>query len=119
MTARPQSLPGDPGQWGHGEPLWKLVPRRDADGHLCTDFIMLAPGLGKRPSHEIEGVVRVVQGVLSRFDEWVVFADFNLKINVLWVSLKYRPGIMAELVAALRAKAPVLKLVAHNPDQRG
>jgi hypothetical protein len=49
----------------------------------------------------------------------VVFADLNLKLNVLWVSLKYRPGIMSEIVAALRAQAPEFKLVAHNPEQRG
>jgi hypothetical protein len=48
-----------------------------------------------------------------------MFADFNLKLNVLWVSHKYRPGLMAEIVSALRARAPEFKLVAHNPDQRG
>jgi hypothetical protein len=45
-----------------------------------------------------------------------VFADFNLKLNLLWVSLKYRPGIMSEIVSALRAQAPILKLIAHNPE---
>jgi hypothetical protein len=81
--------------------------------------MMLAPGMKKRPAHEIECFTRILQGVLARFENWVVFADYNLKLNVLWVSLKYRPGIMADIVAALRAKAPELKLVAHNPDQRG
>jgi hypothetical protein len=61
-------------------------------------------------------LTRVIQGVLTRFENWVVFADFNLKLNVLWVSLKYRPGIMTEIVVALRTAAPELKLVAHNPD---
>jgi len=119
LTARAQLLPGDPGQWGCGEPLWKLAPKRDSEGHPYIDFMMLAPGLKKRPSHEIECLTRVIQGVLARFENWVVFADFNLKLNVLWVSLKYRPGIMTEIVVALRAQAPELKLVAHNPDQRG
>lgn len=86
---------------------------------MYTDFMMLAPGLKKRPAHEVACVVQVVQGVLSRFEEWVVFADFNLKLNVLWVSLKYRPGVIAEIVAALRAKAPEFKLVAHNPEHHG
>jgi len=119
LAARAQSLPGDPGQWAHGEPLWKLAPKRDSAGHLYIDFMMLAPGLKKRPVHEIECLTRLIQSVLARFENWVVFADFNLKLNVLWVSLKYRPGIIAEIVAALRAQAPELKLVAHNPDQRG
>lgn len=119
LAARATSLPGEPGQWGRGEPLWKLAPKRDAEGKPYVDFMMLAPGMKKRPDHEIEIAMRVVQGVLARFEEWVVFADFNLKLNVLWVSLKYRPGIMTEIVAALRAQAPEFKLIAHNPEQRG
>lgn len=119
LATRASALPGEPGQWGRGEPLWKLAPKRDADGKPYVDFMMLAPGLKKRPAHEIECVTRVIQGVLARFEEWVVFADFNLRLNVLWVSLKYRPGLMVEIVAALRAQAPEFKLVAHNPEQRG
>ncbi len=119
LVTRAQSLPGNPGQWSCGEPLWKLAPKRDSEGQPYIDFMMLAPGFKKRPVHDLECLTRVIQGVLARFENWVVFADFNLKLNVLWVSLKYRPGIMAEIVAALRLAAPELKLVAHNPDQRG
>lgn len=119
LVTRASSLPGAPGQWGQGEPLWKLAPKRDSDGIPYVDFMMLASGMKKRPAHEIEVVLQIVQGVLSRFEEWVVFADFNLKLNVLWVSLKNRPGMMAEIVTALRAQAPEFKLVAHNPEQRG
>lgn len=119
LVVRAESLPGNPGQWARGEPLWKLAPKRDSEGHPYIDFMMLAPGLKKRSAHEIECFTLSIQGVLARFEQWVVFADFNLKLNLLWVSLKYRRGIMAEIVAALRAQAPELKLVAHNPDQRG
>jgi hypothetical protein len=116
LATRPSSLPGDPGQWGQGEPLWKLAPKRDTEGRPYVDFMMLAPGLKKQQAHEIECLTRVIQGVLTRYEDWVVFADFNLKLNVLWVSLRYRPGVMAEIIAALRAQAPGLKLVAHNPQ---
>lgn len=119
LATRANPLPGDPGRWGQGEPLWKLAPKRDAEGKPYVDFMMLAPGMKRRPAHEIEVTLRVVQGVLAGFEEWVVFADFNLRLNVLWVSLKFRPGVMAELVSALRAQAPEFKLVAHNPEQRG
>jgi len=119
LVLRAESLPADPGLWTRGEPLWKLAPKRDTEGHPYIDFMMLAPGMKKRPAHEIECLTRIIQGVLARFEQWVVFADFNLKLNLLWVSLKYRPGVMTEIVAALRAQAPMLKLVAHNPDQRG
>lgn len=119
LVTRASSLPADQGQWGCGEPLWKLAPKRDSEGHPYIDFMMLAPGLKRRPAHEVECLAHIIQGVLAGFENWVVFADFNLKLNVLWVSLKYQPGIMTEIVAALRAQAPILKLVAHNPDQRG
>jgi hypothetical protein len=116
LVSRPQSLPGEPGCWGRGEPLWKLAPKRDSAGRPYVDFMMLAPGLKNRSTHEIECLTRIIQNVLTRFESWVVFADFNLKLNVLWVSLKYRPGIISEIVGALRAQAPMLKLIAHNPE---
>jgi hypothetical protein len=118
LVLHTESQPACTGQWACGEPLWKLAPKRDSEGRPYIDFMMLAPGIKKRPVHEIECLTRIIQGVLSQFSNWVVFADFNLKLNLLWVSLKYRPGIMTEIVAALRAQAPMLKLVAHNPDPR-
>lgn len=116
LVARDTTLPDDPGQWSRGEPLWKRAPKRDAAGVPYTDFMMLAPGLKLRPEHEIASIVRRVQRVLESFACWVVFADFNLKINVLWVSLRHRPGVISEIVAALRAQAPEFKLVAHTPE---
>lgn len=119
LATRSATLPGDTGQWGQGEPLWKLAPKRDNNGRPYVDFMMLAPGLKKRPAHEVECLAHIVRDVLARFEDWVVFADFNLKLNVLWVSHINRPGLMTEIVAALRARAPEFKLVAHNPEQRG
>lgn len=118
LVVRDPTLPGDPEQWSRGEPLWMRAPKRDAAGVPYTDFMMLAPGLKRRPEHEIESIVRRVWRVLQRFESWVVFADLNLKINVLWVSLRHRPGVMSEIVAALRAQAPEFKLVAHHPEHR-
>lgn len=97
-----------------GEPLWKRVPKRDREGRPYCDFMMLAPGLNKRPGREVESILVLVRGVLARFDA-VVFADFNLSLNVLWVSYEYRPGLMSQMVACLRARVPMLRLVAHNP----
>ena len=113
LAIRPQSLPGGAGRWGHGEPLWQRVPKRDEAGRPYFDFMMLAPRLNRRPAHEQETVAVLISGVLSHYEQSVVFADLNLKINVLWVSYKHRPGLMSELVAALRAKVPEFHLVAH------
>jgi hypothetical protein len=105
-----------PARLTHGEPLWKIVPKRDAEGKPFCDFIMLAPGLNRCPSVEIEAAMVLVRGVLERFGDAVVFADFNLSLNVLWVSYRHQPGLMPRIVALLRARLPRLRLVAHNPD---
>jgi hypothetical protein len=115
LTPRPDTLPGGARSWGCSEPLWRRVPKRDEVGRPYVDFMMLAPRLNKRPSHEQESIVLLVRGVLVHYDEWVVFADLNLKINVLWVSMKQRPGLMSELVAAIRVKVPEFHLIGHNP----
>jgi len=120
LAAHAPNLPGDAGQWGRGEPLWQRVPKRDAAGRPYIDFMMFAPRLNRRPAHEQESVVLLLREVLAGYENRVagsrvVFADLNLKINVLWVSLENRPGLMSELVAALRMKVPEFHLVGHNP----
>ncbi len=102
--------------WHAAAPLWQRVPKRDENGKPLADFMMLAPGLNKRPSKEREGVLLLVRAVLERFGDEVVFADFNLDINVLWVTLRPRPGLMSAVVWGLRARVPMLRLVAHSPD---
>jgi hypothetical protein len=97
--------------------LWKRVPKRDGTGRAYADFMMLAPGLKGRSGQEMAMVGRVIQGVLARFGEDVAFADFNLNLRVLWVSLQSRPGLMFRVAGALRAQVPELKLVAHHPNR--
>ncbi len=116
LTARARSLPGGAGLWRDGGALWKRVPKRDARGRPYIDFMMFAPRLNRRPAHELENVALLLRGILAAYEDAVVFAELNLRINVLWVSLENRPGLMSELVAALRGKLPEFLLVAHNPN---
>ncbi len=115
IKARAQNLPGDPGAWQPGGPLWRRAPTRDTEGRLYNDFMMYAPGLNRRSPAEQEAVAILVRGVLAQYDGEVVFAELNLKINALWVSLENRRGLMAELVTALRRQVPEFHLVGHNP----
>lgn len=78
---------------------------------------MLAPGLKGRSQREMGVILQVIRGILGRFGDAVAFADFNMDIRVLWVSLECRPGLMFRVVAALRVHVPELKLVAHYPKQ--
>lgn len=117
LVPHPDSLPGTAGQWGEGVPLRKLVPMRDGHGRLYADFMMMAPGFKRLSPAEVGASLMVIQGVLARFGDSVAFADFNMKIRVLWVSLESRPGLMAQVVAALRSQVPELKLIAHHANQ--
>jgi hypothetical protein len=98
-----------------GLPLWQVAPTRDSTGRRLIDFMMLIPRLRSRPPDEIERASRDIQAVLALHQD-VVFADLNLKLNVLWVSLRPRPGAISELAAAIRLRVPEAVLVAHHAD---
>ena len=102
---------------GPGLPLWQVAPTHDTSGRLLTDFMMLIPRLRSRPPVEIERALRDIQAVLALHQD-VVFADLNLKLNLLWVSLRPRPGAISELVAAIRLRVPEAVLVAHYAEPR-
>lgn len=96
------------------EPLWKRAPARDADGRPFPDFMMLIRGLGRRPPGAIEVTVNELNAVLAGFADAVVFADLNLKLGILWVTL--RPGQRRSLAiaAAIHARVPEARLVAAD-----
>ena len=94
-------------------PLWQIVPTHDADGRPLLDFMMLIPGLRSRPQHHINATLGNLQLALQPYPD-VVFVNFNLKINVLWVSANARPCIMLELVVAIQRLVPEALLVAQK-----
>lgn len=98
-------------------PLWQLAPTRDASGHRLTDFMMLIPRLRSQPPGRIEQTSRDIEAVLALHRD-VVFADLNLKLNLLWVSLRPRDGAITELAAAIRLRVPEAVLVAHYAEPR-
>lgn len=96
------------------EPLWKRVPTRDEHGQLLSDFMMLIPGLKTFSEHKLQQTLQRLETILQRYAAYVVFADLNLKLSVLWVSVRPRPGICAEIPAAIHATIPEAKLVAQH-----
>lgn len=99
-----------------GTPLWKRVPSRGADGRLLSDFMMLIPGLGRRSEHRLRSILGELHAVLDHYREQMVFADLNLKLNVLWVSIKPLPGLNLELAAAIKQRVPEAMLVANKAE---
>jgi hypothetical protein len=98
-----------------GTPLWQIVPTRDENGRPLLDFMLLIPGLRKQPQHFIDNTLNNIQKVLEQYRE-VVFVNLNLSINVLWVSIKSRPGIILELVTSIQHLVPEALLVGQRPE---
>ena len=95
------------------EPLHKRVPTHDENGKTLSDFMILIPKLRDKPRHTLKGTVKDIERILVSFSTSVVFAELNLKLNLLWVSVRPRPGISYEVAAALQACIPEARLVSH------
>ncbi len=96
------------------EPLWKRVPTRDENGILLADFMMIIPRLHNKPDHLVKKTISAIEGILQCYQDSVVFADLNLKLNVLWISLRPREGICLELSAAIKLQVPEALLVSEK-----
>ena len=95
-------------------PLWQRVPTKDSDGTYLSDFMMIIPRLKKRSSAYRRKTLNAVIEVLERYEGIVVFADLNMKLNVLWVSLRPEKGMCLEIAAAIKVAVPEALLVADN-----
>ncbi len=101
------------------QPLWKRVPTKDENGSYLSDFMMLIPKLNKQGKGYIGSTINRIGQVLHYYEDIVVFADLNMKMNVLWVSLKPVQGMCLEIPAAIKIHVPEAKLVGEHPDLYG
>jgi len=97
------------------EPLWKRAPGRDEEGRALSDFMMIIPGLCRQSTDYVQNTLFEIEKVLKLYGSAVVFAEMNLKINTLWVTVRPVPGICLELPAVLKYRVPEALLVAHKP----
>jgi len=111
-----QSLPRN-AKVQYSEPLWKRVPTRDLKGKPYNDFMMLIPGLKHFESSRLQDIVDKVEAVLKRYEQHIILADLNLKINVLWVTLQPRIGLSTEIAALIHHVVPEAKLVSQHTAQ--
>ena len=98
---------------GRCDPLYQRVPKQDEQGRLLSDFMMLVPGMRDWPRPKLLDAMAGMQAVLGTFQE-VVFADLNLPLNLLWVSVKPEPGIIAQVAAQLTCRIPEAKLISSR-----
>ena len=106
-----KSPPCEPGQ-----PLWQRVPTRDEQGRSLHDFMMFIPKLRSWPEARRQQVYQDLQRVFNVFDGKVVFADLNLRMNLLWVSMQPHPEGCLGLAAAVRERVPEAVLVASQAE---
>lgn len=95
-------------------PLWQRAPARDENGTPYIDFMMLIPNLNNSSDSAIEMNLIKIQNCLKAFEEIVVYVDMNIRLNVLWVSLKPVSGACAEVIKAIRSEIPQAKVVASD-----
>ena len=95
------------------EPLRKRAPIVDENGKALSDFMVIFPGLRKKSTLRIQSTTREIHAILSSFGDAVVFAELNLAMNLLWVSIRPVAGIRFEIAEALRSRIPSARLVSH------
>ena len=105
----------------NAESLRDRLPSRDSDGRYLSDFMMLIPGLKHRAGPCQQQLLDTLHSVLAGHED-VVFADLNAPLNLLWISVRTRHGVISDLAAAIRLQIPEARLVGHtavdNPRPR-
>jgi hypothetical protein len=95
------------------QPLRKRAPAVDENGRALSDFMIIIPNLRKRSEQRIQQTMQDIHRVLAGFDDSVVFAELNLRLNLLWISIRPITGIRDDIAHALRAVIPDARLVSH------
>jgi hypothetical protein len=97
------------------EPLHERVPTHDEEGNVLGDFMMLFPGLRDMTETSLRKKIDILSEILGQYNE-VVFVDLNVPLNLLWVSIKQKPGLVLELSTYVKARIPEAKLVGVPPE---
>ena len=98
-------------------PLWKRVPTKDEYGNYLGDFMIMIPKLKAASSDHQKQTLDKLNAVLHRYQEVVVFADLNLKMNLLWISVRPVKGVMLDIVSAIIESVPEAKLISDRPPR--
>ena len=78
--------------------------------------MMLLPGL--RGGVAATLVREQLQLILQGFGDRVLFADLNLRLGVLWVSVRGEAGLNAQVIEAIRARIAGARVVGHYAGLR-
>jgi hypothetical protein len=79
-----------------------------------ADLMMLIPGLKRYSEAQLIRVQILLESVVREFGDKVVFADINLKLNVVWVTVLPEPGLCREVALAIRDRIPEALMVGNQ-----
>jgi hypothetical protein len=90
-------------RWTPGGDLWRYAPARDHKGQALSDLMMLLP-VSQDNRHLSILIRQQLQAVLEDFGERIEFADLNLRLGILWVTVVSEPGLCGEVADAIKAR---------------
>lgn len=96
------------------QPLWQRVPTRTSAGEFACDFMMLIKRFNRQTTPIQQDIVDNLYAVLQQYSDLILFADLNVKLNLLWISHVPRPGLGLEVAARIHDCIPQAKLVSHQ-----
>jgi hypothetical protein len=76
--------------------------------------MMLIPRLKYYPEVQIIDMQNKLDEALKEFGEKIVFADINLKLNVIWVTVLPEAGLCREVALAIRTRIPDAVMVGNQ-----
>ena len=95
------------------EPMWKVIPTRDENGKLLSDFMMLIPSLRDQTPLSIQAILNTLANVLTQHRH-VRFVNVNVALNLLWVSHLSLPGAGLEIAGHIQDSVPEALLIAQK-----
>lgn len=102
-------------EYSANTPLWKRVPKKDETGQYLGDFMMIIPSLKKATPEDRKYILNVLTKIIELYADTIVFADLNMKMSLLWISLKPIKGMMIEIPSAIMEAIPGAKLISDRP----
>lgn len=95
-------------------PLHEIAPTRDENGKPLSDFMMIIPKLKYQSEDYIQSTLNQIDKVLNYYNKQIIFVDLNMKMNLLWITIKPMPGLILEISAAIKTQVPEALLVADH-----
>lgn len=109
-TADKLVLASSPG-FEPGGPLHRRAPTRVTAGQPVSDLMLLLPGLRRGLEPVVSRVTAELGAILGTMGDQVLFAELNLKLGLLWVTVPAEPGLCHQVAQTVRAHLPEVRVV--------